>query len=98
MQTLARSQPQDWRRRGLSRQIPCLRTWLTYPRHANHRLGADMNLKKIFMIAAGAFLVYYVLRSPDAAAGAFKGAGETTIDGLKDLADSLARFVDALFT
>lgn len=57
-----------------------------------------MNLKKIFMIAAGAFLVYYVLRSPDAAAGAFKGAGETTIDGLKDLADSLARFVDALFT
>ncbi|HVF11694.1 MAG TPA: hypothetical protein VNA87_01270 [Actinomycetota bacterium] len=57
-----------------------------------------MNLKKIFMIAVGAFLVYYVLRSPDAAASAFKGAGETTIDGLKDLADSLARFVDALFT
>ena len=61
-------------------------------------MGADMNLKKIFMIAAGAVLVYYVLRSPDAAASAFKGAGETTIDGLKDLADSLARFVDALFT
>lgn len=57
-----------------------------------------MNLKKIFIMAAGAFLVYYVLRSPDAAASAFKGAGETTIDGLKDLADSLARFVDALFT
>lgn len=57
-----------------------------------------MNLKKILIVAAGAFFIYYILRSPDAAASALKGAGEVTVDGLKELADSLARFFDALFT
>ncbi|MCA1840581.1 MAG: hypothetical protein ABR507_09200 [Actinomycetota bacterium] len=56
-----------------------------------------MNLKKLLLILAIAFVIYYVLRSPDAAALAFKGAGKTTYDGLRQLAGSLARFVDKLF-
>lgn len=56
-----------------------------------------MNLKKMLTIALIAFVAYYVVRSPDAAASAFRGAGETTLSGLKELAESIARFVDALF-
>ncbi len=56
-----------------------------------------MNIKKILLVLAVAFLVYYVLRSPVQAAEAVKGAGEVTVAGLRDLAESLARFVDALF-
>lgn len=54
-------------------------------------------LKKVLTISLVAFVAYYILRSPDAAASAFRGAGETTINGLKDLAEAIARFVDALF-
>lgn len=57
-----------------------------------------MNIKKILIIVTVAFVVYYVLRSPDSAALAFKTAGETTVSGLKDLAEALARFFDALFS
>lgn len=57
-----------------------------------------MNIKKILIILTVAFVVYYVLRSPDSAALAFKTAGETTVSGLKDLAEALARFFDALFS
>jgi hypothetical protein len=56
-----------------------------------------MNLKRILILLAVAFMVYYVLRSPDAAALAVKGAGKTTVHGLAQVASSLARFVDKLF-
>ena len=56
-----------------------------------------MNMKKILMVAVAAFIVFYILRSPDSAADAFKAAGKVTFEGLRDLAGSLAIFVDNLF-
>lgn len=56
-----------------------------------------MNLKKLLMAAAIAFVIFYILRSPDSAATAFKAAGKVTIQGLEDLAGSLAVFIDNLF-
>lgn len=57
-----------------------------------------MNLKRLLLLAVFAFIVYYVLRSPDTAAEAFKGAGAMVGKGMKQAAESLARFIDALFT
>ena len=57
-----------------------------------------MNLRKILMMALIAFVAYYVIRSPNAAASAFRGAGSTTFHGLQSLAESIAKFVDALFS
>ena len=56
-----------------------------------------MNLKKILLAAAIAFVIFYILRSPDSAAVAFKAAGKVTMQGLEDLAGSLAVFIDNLF-
>lgn len=54
-------------------------------------------MKKILMVAVAAFILFYILRSPDSAADAFKAAGKVTFEGLRDLAGSLAVFVDNLF-
>ncbi len=55
-----------------------------------------MKLKRLLILAVVAFVVYYVLRSPDTAAQAFRVGGAFALDGLKGVADSLARFIDAL--
>lgn len=57
-----------------------------------------MNLKRILILALFAFIVYYVLRSPDSAAAAFRVGGTTALNGMKGVAESLARFIDALVT
>jgi hypothetical protein len=55
-----------------------------------------MGLKRIIILAAIAFVVFYAVRSPDSAALTFRVAAKTSRAGLKDLAESLARFFDAL--
>ncbi|MGH2813298.1 MAG: hypothetical protein ACRDI1_11400 [Actinomycetota bacterium] len=55
-----------------------------------------MNFKRLLLLAVVAFAFYYLLRSPDTAAEAFRVGGQTAVNGLKSVADSLARFIDAL--
>jgi hypothetical protein len=55
-----------------------------------------MKLKKILKILLIVFLAFYVLRSPTSAAGTLRAAGETAYQGILTLADSAAKFFDAL--
>lgn len=56
-----------------------------------------MNVKRIALIAILGFVVYYVLRSPDSAANAFRVVGTASLDGVRFVAEALARFIDTLF-
>lgn len=53
-------------------------------------------LTKIVKWALLAFFIFYVMRSPNSAAETLRLAGEAAYGGIKDLADSAARFFDAL--
>lgn len=80
----------------MSLEIPVRAVPRLYPGPCRVFGSVGVNIKRILLIGLAAFVVYYVLRSPDAAAAAFRGAGETTFDGIKDIAQSLARFFDKL--
>lgn len=55
-----------------------------------------MKIKKILKIVLIVFAVFYVLRSPNSAAGTLRVAGQTAYQGVMTLADSAAKFFDAL--
>jgi hypothetical protein len=55
-----------------------------------------MKIKKILKMLLIVFAVFYVLRSPGSAAGTLRVAGQTAYQGVQTLADSAARFFDAL--
>jgi hypothetical protein len=55
-----------------------------------------MKLKKIVKVLLIIFAVFYVLRSPANAASTLRGAGQAAYQGVLALADSAARFFDAL--
>lgn len=56
-----------------------------------------MKFKRILILLVFAFVVYYVLRSPESAGNAFKAGGEFAVAGIKTAADALAKFLDTLF-
>lgn len=56
-----------------------------------------MNAKKILIILVLAFIAYYVLRSPASAATALRVSGEFALNGMKLVAEALAKFIDTLF-
>ena len=56
-----------------------------------------MNIKRFALLALLAFVVYYVLRSPDSAATALRVVGQASLDGVRFVAEALARFIDTLF-
>jgi hypothetical protein len=55
-----------------------------------------MKIKKIVKMLLIIFAVFYVLRSPNSAAGTLRVAGQTAYQGVMTLADSAAKFFDAL--
>lgn len=55
-----------------------------------------MKIKKILKIVLLLFAVIYVLLSPNSAAGTLRVAGQTAYQGVMTLADSAAKFFDAL--
>jgi hypothetical protein len=57
-----------------------------------------MKLKKILKILLIVFVAFYVLRSPTSAATTLRAAGETAYQGMLALANSAAKFFDALLT
>jgi hypothetical protein len=59
--------------------------------------GAKLNSKKVLLVSLAAFFVYYAFRAPDAAATAVKGLVRTAGGLLRQTADALTVFLDALF-
>ena len=53
-------------------------------------------LKKVLVLAAIAFVVYYVLHNPQVAGHAVHVAGKNAWHGLKGVAASLAKFINTL--
>jgi hypothetical protein len=56
-----------------------------------------VNAKRILILLALAFVAYYVLRSPQSAATALRASGHFTLQGMKYVAEALAKFIDTLF-
>ena len=56
-----------------------------------------MNTKKILILLVLAFIAYYILRSPDSAANALRIGGTFALNGMKFVAEALAKFIDTLF-
>jgi hypothetical protein len=55
-------------------------------------------VKKIFWVAVAAFVVYYVLHSPQVAGQTVHVAAQSTWHGMKQVAASLTRFFNTLFS
>ncbi len=54
-------------------------------------------LKKLLILAAIAFVAYYVLHSPQVAGHTVHLAGKNALHGVKGLAASLTKFINSLF-
>jgi|GraSoiStandDraft_2_1057267.scaffolds.fasta_scaffold722792_2 hypothetical protein len=55
-----------------------------------------MKIKKILKVLLIVFAVFYVLQSPNSAAGTLRGATQAAYHGAKTMAESATRFFDAL--
>src|SRR5207244_6442297 len=55
-------------------------------------------VKKILWFAVAAFIVYYVLHSPQVAGQTIHVAAQSTWHGLKQVAASLTKFLNTLFS
>jgi cell shape-determining protein MreC len=55
-----------------------------------------MNLKRLMSLAVVAFLIFFIVQSPNEAARVIKVTGETMGSWLSEIADSLTRFLSSL--
>jgi cell shape-determining protein MreC len=55
-----------------------------------------MNLKRLMSLALVAFLIFFIVQSPNEAARVIKVTGETMGSWLSEIADSLTRFLSSL--
>ena len=55
-------------------------------------------LKKLLIVAAIAFVAYYVLHSPQVAGHTVHLASRNALHGVKSLAASLTKFVNSIFS
>ncbi|MGH2718198.1 MAG: hypothetical protein ACRDJU_06440 [Actinomycetota bacterium] len=54
-------------------------------------------LKKILLLLVVAFILYYVLHSPEVAGKSLHAAGSNTWHALKSAAGSMTKFLNSLF-
>jgi large-conductance mechanosensitive channel len=55
-----------------------------------------MNLKRLMSLAVIAFLIFFIVQSPNEAARVVKVTGETMGSWLSEIANSLSRFLSSL--
>jgi hypothetical protein len=58
--------------------------------------GTRLGTKKVLLVSLAAFFLYYAFRAPDAAATAAKGLVRTAGGLLRETADALTTFLNAL--
>jgi cell shape-determining protein MreC len=58
--------------------------------------SGGMNLKRLMSLAVIAFLIFFIVQSPNEAARVVKVTGETMGSWLSEIANSLSRFLSSL--